>query len=111
MESKIAWSEKQDKKRKKLERKRKKDLKASKSSAEEVNNEDEDSEIDDLDEDYRLLKKMKRVRTFSFSLLFCFNNSQSNIFPLFPFFQKKSKASQEDFDRQIELENVEDDIE
>ena len=60
VESKIAWSEKQDKKRKKLERKRKKDLKASKSSTEEVNNE-EDSEIDDLDEDYRLLKKMKRV--------------------------------------------------
>ena len=54
---KQAWSEKQDKKAKKAERKRKKDLK--KEAVEEVIDTDEDE--DNLEEDYRLLKKMKKV--------------------------------------------------
>ena len=65
MESKIAWSEKQDRKKKKLERIRKKDLK--RANEEEVDNDEKeaDDDEDDLEADYRLLKKIKRV---SFSL-------------------------------------------
>ena len=61
VESKIAWSEKQDQKRKKAERKRKKDLKRAKTDEEIDNLDDENEDSDDLEEDYRLLKKMKRV--------------------------------------------------
>ena len=65
VESKIAWSEKQDRKKKKLERIRKKDLK--RANEEEVDNDEKeaDDDEDDLEADYRLLKKIKRV---SFSL-------------------------------------------
>ena len=70
MESKIAWSEKQERKAKKAERKRKKDLK--RATEEEVDNDlenDEDEDEEDLEADYRLLKKIKRV-SFSHHQLF-----------------------------------------
>ena len=61
VESKIAWSEKQDRKKKKLERIRKKDLK--RANEEEVDNDEKEADDDeeDLEADYRLLKKIKRV--------------------------------------------------
>ena len=64
MESKIAWSEKQERKAKKAERKRKKDLK--RATEEEVDNDLENDEDDeeDLEADYRLLKKIKSVSFF-----------------------------------------------
>ena len=69
VESKIAWSEKQERKAKKAERKRKKDLK--RATEEEVDNDLENDEDDeeDLEADYRLLKKIKRV-SFSHHQLF-----------------------------------------
>ena len=103
VESKIAWSEKQERKAKKAERKRKKDLK--RATEEEVDNDLENDEDDeeDLEADYRLLKKIKRVSFFPSSIISAF-------FICFLLLQKKSKATEEDFDRQIDLENVEDDI-
>ncbi len=61
VESKIAWSEKQDRKKKKLERIRKKDLK--RANEEEVDNDEKEADDDeeDLEADYRLLKKIKRA--------------------------------------------------
>ena len=68
VESKIAWSEKQDRKKKKLERIRKKDLK--RANEEEVDNDEKeaDDDEDDLEADYRLLKKIKRV-SFSVAVI------------------------------------------
>ena len=51
---KVAWSKKVDTKNKKAERKRKKELK-------EMSKVEEKEEDDDLNEDYRLLKKMRKV--------------------------------------------------
>ena len=63
MKSKVvenqAWSEKQDKKARRVERKRKKELKK---EVEEPSVNDTDDDEDNLEEDYRLLKKMKKVR-------------------------------------------------
>jgi len=74
-EVKVAWSEKVDQKERKRKRK---EAKEKKKAEKEKNEEDEDE--DDLEEDYRLLKKMRR-----------------------------GKVSQEEFDKKIELEAGEDD--
>ena len=55
-----AWSLKQEKKERKEERKRKKELKRQTLDTQEL----VESEEDDLEEDYRLLKKMKKVANF-----------------------------------------------
>ena len=74
---------------------------------EEVDNDEKeaDDDEDDLEADYRLLKKDKKGKLLA-SRYFHLPDFVSSYFLL----QKKSKATEEDFDRQIDLENVEDDI-
>ena len=57
---KIAWSKKVEQKQRKEDRKRKKEMKQEASNSK-IDNFDDD---DDLDEDYRLLKKMRKVSKF-----------------------------------------------
>merc|ERR1712080_90335 len=84
MKSKVverpAWSDKQDKKARKAERKRRKELK----KVEEPSVIDTDDDEDNLEEDYRLLKKMKKKHNAS--------------------------GAKEDFDKQIQLETMEDEM-
>ena len=70
-----AWSEKEDAKARKLDRKRKKELKRITQNEKESDMVDEDS--DDLENDFKLLKKLK-----------------------------KGKVTQEEFDKRIDLEEL-----
>ncbi len=55
-----AWSNKTDQRKKKLERRSKKELKRKRAEAEAVENEKEEESDDDLEEDYKMLKKIKK---------------------------------------------------
>ena len=61
-----AWSEKLDAKDKKLARKRKKELKIK--TRDENKSVESDDEFDDVEDDFRLLKKLKKGKVFIYSL-------------------------------------------
>ncbi len=116
-EAKVAWSNKVDKKAKRMERKRKKELKAESKKAieqeETAENSDGDDasfeEDDDLEADYRLIKKLKKskgkkaVRSTTISIEVT-KTLSNRLFHTF--FQKL----QSEFDRQIDLDEAEDEV-